>query len=327
MEELWTKFKSLSFKQKCAVCLLFGFSALSLVYLFFYQTPDRFPLGQVVTIYSGQSLQEITDNLYNTHVIKSPFVFRTHVIILGGEKRVIAGDYLLDSRVGPADLAYRLVEGKFHLPVVKMTIPEGWNVFEIGDYLEKKLLNFNKKLFLTLAKEKEGYLFPDTYFVSPTAKPEEIVERMYRTFEQKIISVPGFSTTTRPIKDIIIMASIIEDEARTTESRQIISGILWKRLSIKMALQVDSAFKYINGKNTFELTAGDLKINSPYNTYLYNGLPQGPIGNPGLDSIFSALNPINTKYLYFLTSRDGKTIHYAKTFEEHKKNRELYLNH
>ena len=312
-------------KQKNIFRFIGGFFVLAVVCIFFYSPPINFPLGSVVTVVSGESLEGITETLYNNHIVRSPFFFRTIVILLGGEKRVIAGDYLLDSREGPAHLAYRLVEGKFHLPVVKMTIPEGWNIFEIGDYLEKKLLNFNEKLFLTLAKDKEGYLFPDTYFVSPTAKPKEIVERMYRTFEQKIISVPGFSTTTKQIKDIVIIASLLEDEARTTESRQIISGILWKRLSIGMALQVDSTFKYINGKNTFELTADDLKINSPYNTYLYNGLPPGPIGNPGLDSIFSALNPTNTKYLYFLTSKDGKTMHYAKTFDEHKRNKELYL--
>jgi UPF0755 protein len=91
-----------------------------------------------------------------------------------------------------------------------------------------------------------------------------------------------------------------------------------------MPLQVDSTFSYINGKNTYELTLDDLKIDSLYNTYKYKGLPPGPINNPGLEAIKSALNPIKTKYLYFLTEKDG-TIHYAKTFEEHKNNKEKYL--
>jgi UPF0755 protein len=91
-----------------------------------------------------------------------------------------------------------------------------------------------------------------------------------------------------------------------------------------MPLQVDSTFSYINGKNTYELTLDDLKIDSLYNTYKYKGLPPGPINNPGLEAITSALNPIKTKYLYFLTEKDG-TIHYAKTFEEHKRNKERYL--
>ena len=92
-----------------------------------------------------------------------------------------------------------------------------------------------------------------------------------------------------------------------------------------MPLQVDSTFMYINGKITYELTLDDLKIDSPYNTYKYNGLPPGPIGNPGLDAIYAAMNPINTKYLYFLSSKSGN-MYYAKTFEEHIRNKELYLN-
>ena len=92
-----------------------------------------------------------------------------------------------------------------------------------------------------------------------------------------------------------------------------------------MPLQVDSAFSYINGKNTYELTALDLKIDSPYNTYKYKGLPLTPIGNPGLDSIQATLSPIKTDYLYFLSSKSG-VMYYAKTLEEHIKNRARYLN-
>ena len=147
---------------------------------------------------------------------------------------------------------------------------------------------------------------------------------MEDNFEAKINSLSAFATTTRSKEDIIIMASILENETRTPEDRRIVSGILWKRLKLGMPLQVDASFVYVNGKNTYELTANDLKIDSPYNTYKYQGLPPGPIGNPGLDSILAALNPTTTKYLYFLSSLDGK-MYYAQTFEQHKKNRELYL--
>jgi UPF0755 protein len=308
--------------------LLFGFLALIVIfglYLFWHSPPTNFPEGEVVTIVPGQSLQEITLNLYNAHVIRSTFWFRTHVIMQGGEKRVIAGDYLLDKKQGPADLAYRFVNGDFHLTVFKATIPEGWNIFQISDYLNKNLINFDELTFLNLAKNKEGYLFPDTYFISPTSKPGTIISLLSKTFEEKIKTVSGVSTTTESISDVIKMASILEGEARTTENRRIISGILWRRLKIGMPLQVDSTFSYINGKNTYNLTADDLKINSPYNTYVYKGLPPTPINNPGTDAIFSALNPIKTKYLYFLTSKSGN-IYYATTFEEHKRNKELYLN-
>lgn len=312
-------------KRKQIAFFITGFIILSGIYVFFHMPPKDFPINQVFTVNSGESLQSITNSLYNAHIIKSPFFFRTAVIMQGGEKRVIAGDYLLDQKVGPVDLAYRLVNGKFHLEARRITIPEGWNIFVMSDYFGKNLINFDKKQFLKLAKNKEGYLFPDTYFVSPTTKPEALISIMNENFNNKIVSVSRIATSTHKLKEIITMASILENEARTTESRRIIAGILWKRLSLGMPLQVDSTFLYINGKGTFELTASDLKIDSPYNTYLYKGFPPGPIGNPGLDAITSAINPITTKYLYFLSDKSGM-MHYAKTFEEHKRNRELYLN-
>lgn len=293
-------------------------------YVYVRIPPISFPVGKIFTVSSGESLQNITENLYDSNIIRSKIIFRTTVILLGGEKRVIAGDYLLDKKEGPTDLAYRLTNGKFHLDVSKITIPEGWNIFEIGDYLEKQLINFNRKHFIALARSKEGYLFPDTYFVSPTIKSEDLVERMVNNFNEKIKQVPGIATTTYKTKDLVIMASIVEREARTTESRRTIAGILWKRLKIGMPLQVDSSFDYINGKGTFELTAEDLKIDSPYNTYVNKGLPPGPIGNPGVNAIWSTINPTQTKYLYFLTGRDGK-MYYAQTFEEHVKNKQKYL--
>ncbi len=313
--------------QKQIIYFLAGFFVLGCVYIFFHIPPKDFPLGKVVTIESGQSLQQITSILYSQHIIYSPFFFRVHVIIQGGEKKVQAGDYLLDRREGPADLAYRLVHGQFHLETFKATIPEGWNIFQIGDYLEKNLIDFNKKKFLALAKNKEGYLFPDTYFVSPTVKPDAVISLMQNNFNQKITSVnwSTWQVDQFDLKKVIIIASILEEEARTTENRRIVAGILWKRLALGMPLQVDSTFSYINGKTSEQLTLDDLKIDSPYNTYLYKGLPPTPIGNPGLDAITSAITPIKTSYLYFLSSKSG-VMYYAKTFDEHKRNKELYLN-
>ncbi len=295
------------------------------IYLYLQIPPSDFPVGTVVTIESGESLQSITNMLYENKIIKSSLFFRTHVILLGGEKKVLAGDYLLNKRTGPYDLANRFVHGDSGLATTKITIPEGWNIYQISEYLFATLINFDKKGFLRLAKNYEGYLFPDTYFVSPTIKPDKVIELMRNNFNFKKSSINGIATTTRDLKDVIIMASIIEDEARTTESRRVISGILWKRLALGMPLQVDSTFLYINGKNTYELTVDDLKIDSPYNTYVYQGLPPTPIGNPGEDAIFSALNPVSTKYLYFLSSKSGN-MYYATTFEQHIKNKQLYLN-
>ena len=237
---------------------------------------------------------------------------------------MIAGDYLLEKREGTFSLARRLVNGKFQIDTIKITIPEGWNAFQIADYLEKNLLLFDKETFLDLAKPKEGYLFPDTYFVSRSVTPVEIIKMLEDNFEKRVESISqSFRNSTKSEKQIIIMASILEGEA-LPKDRNVVAGILWKRLEMGMPLQVDSTFMYVNGKNTYELTLDDLKIDSLYNTYKYKGLPPGPINNPGIEAMVSAMNPVKTKYLYFLTEKDG-TIHYASTFEEHKRNKELYL--
>ncbi len=324
MEGLQKYLQSLSHKEKKIAFFVLGLFVLGIIYLSLHHPPKDFPVGQIITIDAGESLQDVADTLYLAHAIQYEFVFKAHVILQGGEKRVIAGDYLLDRASGPADLAYRLVHGDFHIEFTKVTIPEGWTVFQIADEVQKDFPNFDRTRFLDLAKGSEGYLFPETYFISSSTKPETIVDKMKRTFDQKVLSLPNIRTSEHSVKDIIIMASILEDEARTTESRKIISGILWKRLALGMALQVDSTFLYINGKNTYELTASDLKIKSPYNTYIYRGLPPTPIGNPGLDAIMSALEPTASNYLYYLSSKDG-TMHYATTFAQHIKNRQLYL--
>ncbi|TSC70759.1 MAG: UPF0755 protein [Parcubacteria group bacterium Gr01-1014_46] len=324
MEELLKNFKALPKRDKYvylfAIFVLVSFS----FYAYVHKPLENFPFNEVVTIEEGESLQNITNFLHDAHVIKFPFVFRTAVIVLGGERKVIAGDYLLNEKVGPVDIAYRLTKGEFHTESKKVTIPEGWDIFEIGDFLEDSLVDFNKEEFLRLAKNKEGYLFPDTYFITNATRPRSIIKLMNNTFEAKIKNITGLATTTYSLDEIITMASIIEGEANTPESRRIVSGILWKRLSMGMPLQVDSTFSYINGKGTAELTLDDLEIDSPYNTYEYKGLPPTPISNPGIDAIEATLNPTKTKYLYFLTGKNGK-MYYAITFDQHKKNKERYL--
>lgn len=310
-------------KKKALLAFLIAFF-VSVFSVFIFSATTNFPVGTVVEINSGESLQSITVKLKKDNIIRSEFLFRSLVILFGGENKVIAGDYLLTEKEGIFSLARRFVGGRFDIYTVKITIPEGWNIFQMADYLEKNLVLFNKKQFLDLAKNKEGYLFPDTYFVSGSISPGEVIKMFQDNYIKKITLLEKeIQASGHTEKEIITMASILEGEA-LPKDRNVVAGILWKRLEMGMPLQVDSTFSYINGKNTYELTLDDLKIDSLYNTYKYKGLPPGPINNPGLEAITSALNPIKTKYLYFLTEKDG-TIHYAKTFEEHKENKELYL--
>jgi len=128
----------------------------------------------------------------------------------------------------------------------------------------------------------------------------------------------------KTFQEILIMASILEKEVRTAEDRKIVAGILWKRIRTGMPLQVDAVFPYITQRKNRTITRDDLKIDSPYNTYINKGLPPGPIANPGLDTILAAINPKETKYLFYISDKKG-IIRYASTLEEHNKNVDKYL--
>ncbi len=305
------------------------FLSISLIfltaYLSLWRTPSNFPVYSVVTIKSGESLEVVTQKFTTLHLVRSPFVFRSLVILLGGEKKVTAGDYLLAHKESPLTLAWRIMRGDFGMSPVRVTIFEGLNITEIGELLSKNLVSFDVEAFKKAAKSKEGYLFPDTYFFPPTAKPDDVIDRMEANFNEKIkILGPEIDAFGKPLKEVIVMASILEGEARGEEAQKTVAGILWKRISIGMPLQVDATFKYINGKDSFTLSYADLREDSPYNTYANKGLPPGPINNPGFGAIRAAVNPIKTDYLYFLTGNDGG-MYYAKTFEQHKLNKAKYL--
>jgi len=165
--------------------------------------------------------------------------------------------------------------------------------------------------------ELEGYLFPDTYWIRRGASLEEIVEKMKTNFQEK---TKGLEITP----EIVIMASLIEKEVKTKEDKELVSGILWKRLEDKMPLQVDATITYITGKRTTKISKEETQIDSPYNTYKYLGLPIGPICNPGLESIMAALYPKDSEFWYYLSSPEGKT-YFSKTLEEHNIKKAKYL--
>lgn len=287
--------------------------------------PSDFPPQYTFTIKEGQGLRQVSAHLEEENLIRSRFVFEFLIMIIGGEKSVAYGEYYFEKPLDAFTLAKQIAEHDFNVTYRKVTIPEGYTNSEISDLLEKTYKNFDTDEFETLTKGKEGYLFPDTYFFFPSAKTTEIVGKIEENFNTKIenydddIEKSNFSK-----EEIIILASLIEAETNGNDDREMISGIIQNRLRINMALQIDASVRYALSKFTEPLTYADLKVDSPYNTYTNRGLPPGPIGNPGLSSIEAALNPSKTDYLYYLHDEDG-TIHYAKTFEEHKQNISKYL--
>ena len=304
---------------------LAGFFVLSIVGYFFIFHPVDFPVRTLVSVEKGVTIKQTADFLEQKKFISSSFWFVVLNRMLSGGHGVLAGDYYFDQAQSLFNVSRRLARGDFGLTPVVMFIPEGSSTKEIATILGKILPDFAKEKFITEAQGKEGYLFPDTYYFPPNIKPDAVIEAMEKNFNEKIISLnEKILAFGKPLEEIIIMASLLEEEARKLETKQMIADILWRRLKMDMPLQVDASFQYVNGKNTFTLSLDDLKIDSPYNTYLYKGLPPTPITNPGLDSIIAAVTPTTSKYLYFLTDKNGN-MRYAVTHDEHVVNKEKYL--
>lgn len=306
-----------------AVCVIL---AALFLYLFFWRAPAQFPQESLFSVEGGASLSETAIRLAEQKIIRSRFWFKTWSTILGGTRGLKAGDYFFSAPLSVSHLAWRLTHSVYALEPISVTIPEGFNNQEIAARLAEKLMRFDTGQFLRKAKEKEGYLFPDTYRFLPNEKPERTIAAMEDNFRRRIEPLKrDIAAFNRTLSDIVIMASLIEEEARTEETRRKVSGILWKRLDKGMLLQVDAVFPYIFGDKPFDLTDGDLLVDSPYNTYKYAGLPPTPISNPGLAAIRAAITPITTPYWYYLSDKNGE-MHYAVTHDEHLANRERYLN-
>lgn len=293
------------------------------IYIFFIDQPKNFKEQSFLLIPEGATLNQVSKKLYDQDYISSPFWFKSTIKFFYGENSIKAGEYFFADSKNVFVIAKRLASGDLGLEPKKVTITEGQNIFQMANLLSKQFLQFDSEHFIKNAPE--GYLFPDTYLFLPNIKSQDVILTMTQNFNKQIFNIKNdLEKSGYSLHDVIKMASILEKEARSFEVRQTIAGILWKRLEIGMPLQVDVAFAYVNGKNSFTLTTKDLLINSPYNTYINKGLPPTPIANPGLEAIRAAINPIKTKYLYFLTDNDG-IMRYSSDYEGHLKNRRLYL--
>jgi len=310
--------------------LFFIFSLIFLITILFV-TAIYFPLEEnsatqkVVDIPSGTNAKEIVIVLEENEIIrKNNYTFRILTKLLKLEDQLKYGEYNLNPSMNMLQILDILVKGE--VIVYKITIPEGYNSTQIAELLDKKEVA-EKETFLKLAKDSEksweGYLFPDTYEVPKKYGAKNMSEVMLSNFNQIAIKNKfkgkaeeiGFS-----LDEIIILASIIEKEARFSEEKSKVSSVFYNRLEIGMKLQSCATIQYILETPKEILDENDLKIDSPYNTYLYKGLPPGPICNPGLDSIMAALEPEEEDYLYFVLGENGKHI-FSKSYQEHLRNK------
>lgn len=290
---------------------------------------------QIFVITPGASVTQIARNLKDGKLIKNSLAFRLLVVQMGIAKNIQAGDFRFSPHQSAREIAQELTHGAID---VWITFPEGVRVEEMAAIIEAKLKTpendkylFDKKEFIKEAKE--GYMFPDTYLISKDATAQTIVDRLLATFGEKVdpkILEKGASNNLTS-EEVIILASLIEKEAKTNEERPVIAGILLNRASAGIPLEVDATVRYAKGYDSAQNTwwapvaARDYReVKSRYNTYLYPGLPPGPIANPGLESIRAAAEPADTDYLYYLHDREGK-VHFAKTIEEHNQNIRQFL--
>jgi len=310
--------------------LFFIFSLIFLIAILFI-TSVYFPLEEnsttqkVVNIPSGTNAKEIVDVLEKNEIIrKNNYAFRILIKLSKLEDKLKFGEYSLSSSMNMLQILDKLVKGEVIL--YKITIPEGYNGTQIAELLDNKEIA-EKETFLKLLRDREksleGYLFPDTYEVPKQYGAENMVKVMLSNFNQIAIE-NKFSDKAEEIgfslNEIIILASIIEKEAKISEEKSKVSSVFHNRLEKSMKLQSCATIQYILGEPKEKLDESDLKIDSPYNTYLYKGLPPGPICNPGLDSIMAVLEPAEEDYLYFVLGENGRHI-FSKTYQEHLKNK------
>ena len=273
----------------------------------------------------GAIVRAIGNDLKSQGLIKDPVVFFIYIKQNGLDHDIQAGSYKLSPSMDLAKITDTLRHGTID---VWVTIPEGLRVEEIAALLHENVPSYKPEWVAALKKD-EGYLFPDTYLIPKDADITDIISILENNFYQKVGTI-GLTKNNANLNKIVIEASLIEREAKFAEDRPNVASVIQNRLLDGMALQLDATAQYAYGYNQKDKTwwkipdASDLKIKSPYNTYINTGLPPAPICNPGLSAIKAAANPAITDYIYYVNDESGK-LHFAKTLSEHNKNIEKYL--
>jgi peptidoglycan lytic transglycosylase G len=270
-----------------------------------------------VTIPPGASMRVAADSLSKAGVIHSARMFRAYAFVLGRDRGIKAGTYLLRRDASWNVVLEDLRAGKGLVHIV--TIPEGYSLNQIEPLLALRLgapIDSVQAAVRDTAllhqldvptPTLEGYLFPDTYIFSMGTTARSAVAIMVKRFEQvwKPEWTQRLDTMHLSRNDVMALASIVEKEARLPEERPVIAAVYMNRLRDGIPLQADPTVQFALGKHVARVYYKDLEVESPYNTYKHKGLPPGPIASPGKPSIEAALYPANTPFIYFVAFPDG----------------------
>lgn len=259
------------------------------------------------------------------------FALRARQTLTPG-KSILPGVYDVSPSESPARLLERLIQGD--VATVRVTFPEGFTAAQVAKRLARRGLA-EEQAFLELVTRQgstlrasfrppanlEGYLFPDTYAFPVGADERAIAQQMLANFDRRVARGKEDALRQRDesLAEIVIIASLVEREARVAQDRARIAGVIYNRLERGMPLQIDATVQYARGAHKARLLYRDLEIDSPYNTYRINGLPPGPICNPGMASITAALSPESSDYLYYVARADGSHV-FGRTLAEHNRN-------
>lgn len=302
-----------------------------------------------MVISDGQSVSAIADTLNAEGVIDNKFVFVVYAVISGNEKKLKSGRYLFRPGATIMFIVHSMSEEFASLDDITLTIPEGFNIFDIDKRLSGLGLlkegEFAGKYYVD-----EGQFFPDTYrFKEEGETVDTIAQKMKNHLDFKFKDA-SIVLSALVFNDVLVKASILEKEARKEEDMRLVAGVIENRLERGMLLQIDATVAYGACLRKFESlkispaspneagraefkycdvsqvpVGAEIKIDGPYNTYTRPGLPFGPIANPGITAIQAVLDPIKSNYLYYLSTRDGGKMIFSKTAAEHAANRKKYL--
>lgn len=310
----------------CCALLILG--AVSVQWLL---SPVR--LGQTAPVrfqvLSGQGTVTIARNLKSAQLIRSEYAFVFYARAFGLQSQLKAGTYEISPSMSTSGIVQLIASGKGLSDDIVVTIPEGSNVWEIDAIIASASEPIRPGQFARAAYLKEGNLFPETYRFAKEATVADVMTRVAQEFHDQA----GEYTSQQ-----VIIASMLEKEAKSADDMALVSGIIARRRELGMPLQLDATVAYgwclrrwlpLSSNLLCDVTqapiATEIKRDGPYNTYTNRGLPAGPISNPGLKALTAAKYPKASDYLYYLSTRDGSQIIYSKTLSEHLANRQKYL--
>ncbi len=288
------------------------------------------------SVEDGATGQAIGEALVERGLVEHPLFFRLAMRLEGSDRHIQSGVYQLPRGLSPLQYLEAMLEGperQLRSNQVRVTIPEGLSIAQMAEQFD------DPEAFLEAARDPdliaslgieadslEGFLMPNTYFFDADPTEREVVERMLGQFKLEygrlLATVPG--AEQNDMREIVTIASLIEEEARADEERPIVASVIYNRLDENMLLGMDSTLQFALGKYGQRMLDRDKEVDSPYNTYRIRGLPPGPISNPGVASLRAAMQPAETEYRYFVSNADGRTHTFSETHREHLRAVERY---